>query len=115
MVTWLSFVLLSLAAFRLTRLIVYDKITGFIRAPFFEREEKIFPDGTVEEVISFKGNGFRRWIGELLSCYWCVGIWVSILLFTGFYFFSTVFLPIIIILAIAAVAAIIEVVISYFI
>ncbi|GAE93478.1 hypothetical protein JCM21714_2563 [Gracilibacillus boraciitolerans JCM 21714] len=39
MITWLSFVLLSLATFRLTRLIIYDKITAFIRAPFFEMEE----------------------------------------------------------------------------
>ncbi len=24
-----------------------------------------------------KGKGLRKWIGELLSCYWCTGVWVS--------------------------------------
>ncbi|PWU68009.1 MULTISPECIES: DUF1360 domain-containing protein [Gracilibacillus] len=115
MITWLSFVLLSLASFRLTHLIVYDKITGFIRAPFFEREERPLSDGTVEEIISYKGTGLRRWIGELLSCHWCTGIWVACLLFIGFHFFTSLFMPILIILAVAAVAAIIEVIISYFI
>ncbi|GAE93479.1 integral membrane protein [Gracilibacillus boraciitolerans JCM 21714] len=52
----------------------------------------------------FKGNGLRRWIGELLRCHWCTGIWTAIFLFIGFYFFSAIFLPIIIILAMAGVA-----------
>ncbi|WP_018932072.1 MULTISPECIES: DUF1360 domain-containing protein [Gracilibacillus] len=115
MITWLSFVLLSLATFRLTRLIVYDKITGFIRAPFFEVEEKWLPDGSIEETVMFKGNGWKRWIGELLRCHWCTGIWSSLILFLGFHFYSTIFIPIIIVLAVAGVASIIEVIISYFI
>ncbi len=115
MVTWLSFVLLSLATFRLTRLIILDKITAFMRAPFFEVEEKDLPDGTVEETVMFKGSGLRRWLGELLRCHWCVGIWSAIFLFIGFHYFSTIFIPIIIILAVAAVASIIEVFVSYFI
>jgi hypothetical protein len=115
MITWLSLLLLSLAAFRLTRLIVYDKITGFIRAPFLEREENVLADGTVEEIVSYKGTGLRRWIGELLSCHWCVGVWVSIFLFFGFTYFPIIFMPLTIILAIAAFAAIIEVIVSYFI
>ncbi|WP_058305838.1 DUF1360 domain-containing protein [Gracilibacillus massiliensis] len=115
MITWLSFVLLSLASFRFTRLIVFDKITAFMRAPFFEVEENWLPDGTVEETVMFKGNGLKRWIGELLRCHWCVGIWSAIFLFCGFHFFSTIFIPIIIILAVAGVASIIEVLISYLI
>ncbi|MEH7255563.1 DUF1360 domain-containing protein, partial [Neobacillus niacini] len=31
-----TFILLALASFRLTRLIVFDKITEFIRQPFFD-------------------------------------------------------------------------------
>nr|WP_239588135.1 DUF1360 domain-containing protein [Gracilibacillus alcaliphilus] len=113
MLTWLTFFLLALAAFRLTRLIVYDKITGFIRAPFFEVEEKWLTDGTVEETVTFKGSGLKRWVGELLRCHWCTGIWTSTLLYLGFQLAPFVFTPIVIILAIAGVAAIIEVLISY--
>lgn len=114
MITWFSFILLSLAVFRFTRLIVYDKITGFIRAPFFETEEKWLSDGSLEEIITFKGGKWKRWIGELLRCHWCVGIWSTIFLFIGFHFFTSIFTPIIIMLAIAAMASIIEVFISYF-
>ncbi|WP_163540040.1 DUF1360 domain-containing protein [Gracilibacillus sp. YIM 98692] len=114
MITWLSFVLLSLASFRLTRLFLYDKITGFIRAPFLEIEAKELPDGTIEETIYMKGSGLRRWIGELLSCHWCLGIWNAMFLFLGFHFYTVIFTPIIIILAVAGMAAIIEVIIAYF-
>ncbi|WP_066187645.1 MULTISPECIES: DUF1360 domain-containing protein [Gracilibacillus] len=115
MITWLSLLILSLAAFRLTRLIVYDKITGFIRAPFFEVEEKWLDDGTVEETVTFKGRGLKRWIGELLRCHWCTGIWTSSFLCLGFYAAPSIFTPIMLILAVAGAAAIVEVVISYFI
>lgn len=115
MVSWFSFILLSLATFRFTRLIVYDKITGFIRAPFFEIEEKWLSDGSIEEITIFKGGKWKRWIGELLRCHWCVGIWSSVFLFLGYYYFPIVFTPIVVILAIAATAAMVEVIVSYFI
>ncbi|PMU54924.1 hypothetical protein C1X86_35365, partial [Pseudomonas sp. GP01-A3] len=34
--SWLLLVLLTLASFRLTRLVVHDKITSFIRRPFID-------------------------------------------------------------------------------
>ena len=107
--------LLAFASFRLTRLIVYDKITGFIRAPFFEVEEQWLDDGTVEETVTFKGSGLKRWIGELLRCHWCMGIWTSMLLYIGSQLAPGVFVPVVIILAIAGIAAIIEVIVSYFV
>ena len=111
MMSWFTFVLLSFAAFRLTRLVVYDKITTLLRKPFLQREENILEDGTVEVLISIKGKGIRYAVGSLLSCYWCVGIWSAALLYAGWYFYYAIFMPLIIILA---VAAIIETIISYF-
>ena len=114
MVSWFTFVLLSFATFRLTRLVVYDKITAFLREPFLEREENTLDDGSVEEVVTIKGKGLRYFIGSLLSCYWCVGIWTAAILCVGWYFYYSIFMPLIIILAVAAVAAMMETVISYF-
>jgi hypothetical protein len=104
--------LLGLAAFRLTRLIVYDKITEFIRRPFFDEIEEIEEDGMVEIYLTPKKKGIRGWIGELLSCYWCTGIWVSILLAGLYLYQTTIGNYTIIVLAIAAVGSIIETIIS---
>ncbi|GAA3329486.1 hypothetical protein GCM10020331_077740 [Ectobacillus funiculus] len=69
--------LFALASFRLTRLIVYDKITKFIRNPFIEEVDVQDEDGSVVTYVRIKGRGLRKWIGELLSCYWCTGIWTT--------------------------------------
>ncbi|MDQ7860281.1 DUF1360 domain-containing protein [Peribacillus frigoritolerans] len=34
-----------------------------------------------------KEKGLLGWIGQLLSCFWCVGVWVS--LFSGFPLYPT--------------------------
>lgn len=100
-------VLLGLAVFRLTRLIVYDRITEFIRRPFFNEIEETEADGTVEIYFTPKEKGIKGWIGELLSCHWCAGIWVSLLL-GGLYLYKTPFSDyLIIVLAIAAIGSII--------
>ncbi|HDX9577767.1 TPA: DUF1360 domain-containing protein [Bacillus pseudomycoides] len=110
--SWLMFFIFSFAVFRLTRLFVYDKITSFIRAPFIEELQITEPDGTVSTYTKIKGTGLRKWIGELLSCYWCTGVWASAFLLLCYYMIPKVIEPIIVLLAIAGVAAIIETVIS---
>ncbi|WP_245831007.1 DUF1360 domain-containing protein [Sediminibacillus massiliensis] len=112
MFTWFGLVLFSLATFRVTRLLVFDQITEFLRAPFHEWKEEVQEDGSIEAVIYLKGNGLRKFIGELLSCHWCTGIWSSVLLYVGYTLWPVVFYPIIIILAIAATASIIEVIVT---
>ncbi|NSL51433.1 DUF1360 domain-containing protein [Calidifontibacillus erzurumensis] len=104
--------LLSLASFRLTRLLVYDKITNFIRRPFHREVEEKLEDGTVETYIEIKGKGLRRFIGELLSCHWCTGVWSAAGLYTGYLFAPHFFTMIICILAIAGCASIIETVVQ---
>lgn len=104
---------LGLAAFRLTRLIVFDKIMEPFRRPFFsEIEEKDVETGQVEIYLIPKEKGIRGWIGELLSCYWCTGFWVSLCL-TFFYLTHTKIGEIFIfIFAVAAVGSLIEVIVS---
>lgn len=64
--------------------------------------------GEIEEYIIIKGKGLRRWIGELLSCYWCTGVWVT----TGLFFLVTfnplLGKPVLIIFGAAGVAGILE-------
>ena len=103
-----EFLLLSLASFRLTRLIVYDKITNFIRKPFHREVEEILEDGSVETYIEIKGKGLRRFLGELLSCHWCTGVWCAAGLYTGYLLTPFIFTGIIYILAIAGCDSIIE-------
>jgi len=103
-----EFLILALASFRLTRLIVFDTITEIFRRPFHKIVEETLPDGTVHQYIEIKGSGLQKWIGELLSCYWCTGIWCSNFLYFFYRYYFTVAEPVILILAIAGVAAIVE-------
>ncbi|WP_110929112.1 DUF1360 domain-containing protein [Bacillus massiliglaciei] len=77
---WVAFLMLGLASFRLTRLIVFDKITERFRRPFFDEIEETDSSGEKEIFLVPKRSGIKGWIGELLSCYWCTGVWVSLFL-----------------------------------
>ena len=110
----LDFIILALASFRLTRLIVFDKITAFLRKPFFEEIEEKNEAGEVEIYIVPKKTGLRGWLGELLSCYWCTGIWIAIIIVTVSYFFPFWSSPFIVVLAVAGLAALIETVVQHF-
>ncbi|MFD1735354.1 DUF1360 domain-containing protein [Bacillus salitolerans] len=104
--------MLSLGSFRLTRLVVFDEITSFIRSPFHEEIEEMDEDGTTSTYIKIKGSGIRGWFGELLSCHWCTGVWSALLLYTLWMYWPLVGQPLVLVLAIAGCAAIIETIIS---
>ena len=74
-----DFILLSLAIFRLIRLLVYDRITQFIRDFFFEKP------------ISGEcpNSGFKASVGHLFGCPWCMGVWEG--LFVTFLYYLTPF------------------------
>ncbi len=110
--SWLLLFLFSLASFRLTRLIVFDKITAFIRSPFHEEIDELDEDGNTVTYIKIKGSGLRSWIGELLSCYWCTGVWCSAFLYLFWLGVPSIAEPIIILLAIAGLAGILETLVS---
>ena len=84
--------LMSLAIFRLIRLFTYDVITKFFRDWF----------------VDARPDTFRHTIGALVNCPWCIGLWFSF--FVVFFYFSTVYSwPIILGLALAGVASLIQV------
>ncbi|MDV2685090.1 DUF1360 domain-containing protein [Alkalihalophilus lindianensis] len=106
--TGFEFLLLSLAVFRFTHLIVFDSITEFMRSPFIEITEEEQEGGEVYYYISSRGTGIRKFVGDVLSCYWCTGIWASIIIFTGFIWLYDFMIFPVYLLAIAGVAAIVE-------
>ena len=71
---------LGLASYKLGRLIAKDEVTAFVRAPVTEGAES----GEEEP----KGQGVQRALGELVTCPYCIGLWIS----AGFAY-SLVLLP----------------------
>ena len=67
-------VLFALSTQKLSRVITKGKVTTAIRAPFTEIEGK---GGAGELEERPRGRGFRRAIGELLTCPFCIGTWIA--------------------------------------
>jgi hypothetical protein len=106
-VNWIDLFIIILASFRLTHLIVFDEIAAFIRKPFISVTIIENSSGELEQNIEIKGTGIRHFIGSLLSCYWCSGLWCSLFVVLLYCFFPITF-PIFLVLAVAGAAAIIE-------
>jgi hypothetical protein len=100
--SWMTFLMLILASYRLTHLIVFDKITEFIRKPFMKKVEIQTEHGT--EMKDVPKNMF----GYLLNCYWCAGVWSAILIGGGYLLFPKVATIIVLILSIAGGQCILE-------
>lgn len=101
--TLVDFALITLATWRLTRLVVYDGITKFFREQFYDvvKEGKYF-------VFQKPVTGPRRTLNELVNCPWCVGVWaaasvVFFYLLTPLAVYPTIFL------AVAAVASFLQI------
>ena len=91
-----DFVVISLAAYRLTRLLVYDKVLNFLR----------------DFIIKSKSEaGFVKSTQYFLTCPWCAGIWMTLLIVVLYLYFPAgrLFVNI---LAISGVASFIHIVIS---
>lgn len=100
-------ILLSLAAFRLTRLIVYDKIARWFRELFADTREFV-QDGVEYVEIKPYGRGFRHTVHDLLQCPWCIGVW-SALVVCFFYFVYPFAWFVILFLAVAGASSLIQV------
>ncbi|MEH7115416.1 DUF1360 domain-containing protein [Neobacillus niacini] len=101
-ISWITYVMLILASYRLTHLIVFDKITEFIRKPFMKKVQVETNHGTVTKEIP------KSMFGYLLKCYWCAGVWSAIFLGGGYLLFPKVTFVIILIFSIAGGQSIIE-------
>ncbi|MGG0891635.1 uncharacterized protein DUF1360 [Cytobacillus horneckiae] len=104
----LEFILIGLATFRLTRLIVFDQITEWMRAPFMKEIDEENENGEMSTYIVPKEGGIFGFFGKLLSCYWCTGVWSSIILCVLYFWWHPYGSYLIILLAVASLAAIIE-------
>ncbi len=91
-----DFIILSLSAYRLTRLLVYDKVLNFIR------------DGIKNSVSE---NGLIKSSQYFLTCPWCAGIWMSLFI-TAFYVYSDFGKFFAYILALSGVASFIHITIT---
>jgi hypothetical protein len=65
--------LIGVASHKLSRLVTKDKVTAPLRAPFTEYEED---GGPAEVEETSRGDGVRGAIGDLLTCPFCLGLWV---------------------------------------
>ncbi|MEC2210081.1 DUF1360 domain-containing protein [Bacillus paralicheniformis] len=101
--SWLTFTMLILASYRLTHLIVFDKITEFIRKPFMKKKQTVDEQGQVETKKVPKSN-----FGYLLNCYWCAGIWCALIIAVGYLIVPKTIFPLILILSVAGGQAILE-------
>lgn len=80
-----DFFILSLATFRLIRLVSYDSIFGFVHEFFMRKVVTEDPGGTRISYVQ-ELRGLKRAISVLLGCLWCTGVWIS--LFATFVYFS---------------------------
>jgi uncharacterized protein DUF1360 len=75
-------VLLSaVATHKLSRLITKDPVTSPLRAPFTVYQGQEGPAELEEEV---RGQGARKAVGELITCPFCIDMWVATGLMAGF-------------------------------
>jgi len=100
-------VLMAFAAFRITRLLVYDKIARWFRELFAERVEYL-SDGLTYVEIRPLGRGVRHTIHDLLQCPWCIGFWGSLAV-SWFYFMFPWAWYVIFFLALAGMGSLLQV------
>jgi hypothetical protein len=67
-------VLYAIATHKVARIVAKDPVTSPLRAPFTELQGVQGPAELEEQVT---GEGWRRAVGELLTCPFCLGQWVS--------------------------------------
>ena len=77
--------LLGLATHKLSLVGSQDAVTSPLRAPFTEIKEKQSPKKVDEQP---RGTGLRRSVGELLTCKFCLGVWMA-----SFFTYGLVLVP----------------------
>jgi hypothetical protein len=75
--------LLSVATHKASRLLAKDAVTSPLRAPFARYEE---PAGEGELNESVPGHGANHAVGELVTCPFCLAVWVATAMAAGMVF-----------------------------
>lgn len=89
-ITLIHFLILSLAAFRLTHLVTTDAIADGFRSKVWSK----YPPSTK--------------IGYLITCNWCTGFWVSLFVAVGYLTLPLATLVVSLVLAISAAIGLIS-------
>ena len=77
--------LLGMATHKLSMVGAEDAVASPLRAPFTELQEKESPKKVDEKP---RGEGLRRSVGELLTCKFCLGVWLA-----SFFTYGLVLVP----------------------
>ena len=99
----MDFILMTLATWRLTRLMIYDTVTKFVREQFWD-VVKVGKSYALEK----PPTGPRRTIADLLSCPWCFGVWAAAIVIF-FYLITPYAVYPILLLAVSAVASFLQI------
>lgn len=75
--------LISVATHKLARLISKDSVASPLRAPFTRYQGVSGPAELQEET---RGTGARKAIGELITCPFCLGMWIATAFHAGLVF-----------------------------
>jgi Protein of unknown function (DUF1360) len=67
-------VIVGAATHKLSRILTKDRVTSVFRAPFTRFEDDA-GHGEVDE--ESRGTGMQKAVGELVTCPYCLGLWVS--------------------------------------
>lgn len=81
----------ALAAWRMTKMVIEDEILADFRAKWWSKWP---PESTK--------------LGYLITCYWCLGFWISVIFGLLFFFGGMIGLVIAVILAISALVGLIQ-------
>lgn len=89
---WVALVL-ALAAFRISRFIGWDTFPPVVRARDWATGAHTVSRGTPEaragmsaDQVTYATEYRRKWLHELLSCPYCLGAWISTLVYLGWVF-----------------------------
>ncbi len=77
--------LLGVAAHKLSYIVSNASVTSFLRAPVTELQEVKSPTNLDEKP---RGSGLQKALGGLLTCHFCLGMWV-----TAFFSYGLVLVP----------------------
>lgn len=89
-----ALVIIGLASFRATWIVTTDTITEPFRNALYRWGWRPSPNGP-------EPRGARAWLVELLTCNWCLGVWVSAAAYCVWRWAGDVGLAVLAILAIA--------------
>lgn len=85
-------IMMTFATFRITRLVVYDRITLWFR-----------------EIFEGRTSGFMAVVSDLLRCPWCIGIWAALAVVFSYFVFDWAW-SVIFFLALAGAGSLLQVI-----